>query len=160
MDFLIALHDYRLTDMNITFTPREEIVEVINRLFYYTDYLEWEKLIAEVFAPEVKLDMTSLGEKEEVFLTSREICNMWDEALKDVDAVHHQPGNYIIQIEEHEAFAKAYAIATHYKKRNTQGPLREFVGSYDLHFIRTEGGWRIDGFKYNLKYMDGNIYFK
>jgi hypothetical protein len=31
------------------------------------------------------------------------------------------------------------------------------VGSYNLHLIPTEGGWRIDIFKYNLKYVNGNL---
>jgi hypothetical protein len=31
-----------------------------------------------------------------------------------------------------------------------------FVGSYDLHLQRVEGRWQIDGFRFTLKYLDGN----
>ena len=46
--------------MNTKFTPREQIIEVVNRLFYYTDYREWDNLVNEVFSPQVELDMVSL----------------------------------------------------------------------------------------------------
>lgn len=37
------------------------MIEVLNRLFYYPDYQEWDQLIEEVFAAEVYLDMVSAG---------------------------------------------------------------------------------------------------
>jgi hypothetical protein len=30
------------------------------------------------------------------------------------------------------------------------------VGSYDLHLVKDDGGWKIDEFKFNLKFMEGN----
>lgn len=37
--------------------------------------------------------------------------------------------------------------------RNT----RAFVGSYDFHPAREDGSWRIDQFRFNLQYLDGNL---
>ena len=34
--------------------------------------------------------------------------------------------------------------------------MRTFVGSYDFTLVRDGSAWRIDGFRFNLKYMDGN----
>jgi hypothetical protein len=34
---------------------------------------------------------------------------------------------------------------------------RIFVGSYDFHLIKADENWQIDRFKFNLKYMDGNL---
>lgn len=136
-------------------TPRKDITETVNKLFVYTDHLKWEKLQNEVFASEVLLDVTSLGAEKADTMLSQAICEMWNEGLKDLDAVHHQAGNYIITIENNEADVFAYAIATHYKKNSDNDKVvTEFVGSYDLHLIKTEAGWRIDKFKYNLKYID------
>jgi hypothetical protein len=33
---------------------------------------------------------------------------------------------------------------------------RVFVGSYDFHFLKIGGVWKIDKFKFNLKFIEGN----
>ncbi|MCB0749802.1 MAG: hypothetical protein KDC90_20275, partial [Ignavibacteriae bacterium] len=53
-----------------------------------------------------------------------------------------------------------YATATHFKNSTTNGKTREFVGSYNLHLAKNEEEWRIDKFKYNLKYSTGNLDLK
>ncbi|MBL6448254.1 nuclear transport factor 2 family protein [Fulvivirga sp. 29W222] len=138
------------------FTEREQVVETVNRLFYYTDFQQWEKLIKEVFAEEVILDMTSLGAPAIETLTGKQICEMWKEGFKELDAIHHQSGNYIIDIEGDIASVKAYAIASHYKKNATKGTTREFIGSYDFRLVKFKNNWKIDRFTFNLKYMTGN----
>jgi hypothetical protein len=30
------------------------------------------------------------------------------------------------------------------------------VGSYNEHFVRSGNGWKMDRFKYNVKFIDGN----
>ena len=139
------------------FTTRELIVETVNRLFVYTDNSEWEKLQDEVFDAEVFLDMSSLGGPTENF-TAKAICDMWDEGFRDLDAVNHLGGNYMVNlIDEENAEVHAYATATHFKAAAKNGQTREFVGTYDLKMRRNKsGGWRIYAFTYNLKYMQGN----
>ena len=34
---------------------------------------------------------------------------------------------------------------------------RMFVGSYNFHLIKAGTDWKIDIFKYNLKFIDGNL---
>ena len=146
--------------MKNNFTEREQIIEVVNRLFIYTDYLEWEKLQTEVFAENVILNMESLGAGPATTVTGKAITEMWEEGFSGIDAIHHQAGNYLVDINGGEANVFAYAIATHYKKDAVNGNVREFVGSYDLHLVQTENGWRIDSFKYNVKYLNGNLDLK
>lgn len=141
-------------------TQREQIVELLNKLYYYTDYQMWGNLKSEVFASHVHMDMTSLGAPFAQDLTAVQICEQWEEGFKDLDAVHHQAGNYIIEINGNLAKAKAYAIASHYKKNTLLGNTREFVGSYDIGLSYTGGAWKIDSFKFNLKYMRGNLELK
>lgn len=138
----------------------QQIINIVNKLFFYTDEQEWSNLKSEVFDQEVHFDMVSMGAERAEIKTADEICEMWKEGFKGLDAVHHQAGNYIISINGKESTVKAYAIASHYKKETTQGNIREFVGSYDLKLIKTEKRWRINFFKYNLKYVDGNVEFK
>lgn len=139
------------------FTEREQVVEVINRLFYYTDYQCWKNLINEVFAEKVVLDMTSLGAPKVETLTAQQICETWEKGFKGLDAIHHQAGNHIIEIKGNTADVKAYAIASHYKKNASKGTTREFVGSYDFRLIKSDHEWRIDRFRFNLKFMTGNV---
>jgi len=135
---------------------REQIVEVINKLFVYTDFQEWDKLQHEVFTDQVLFDMSSFG-GEKMNITSKNICQIWKDGFVGIDAINHLGGNYLIEIKENAADAFAYATATHYKKSATKGHTREFVGTYNLHLVKKEVGWRIDQFKYNLKYSNGNL---
>jgi len=138
------------------FSTRDLIVETINKLFVYTDLQQWDKLQNEVFTNEVLFDMSSLG-GEKMDTTAENICAIWSKGFVGIDSINHLAGNYLIEINEAAATAFAYATATHYKNAATKGKTREFTGSYNLHFTDTKAGWRIDEFKYNLKYATGNI---
>lgn len=137
-------------------SDREQIVEVITKLFVYTDAQDWDKLQRHVFTEQVLFDMSSLG-GEKINTTAVHICQIWKEGFKGIDAVNHLAGNYLVDIKEDTADAFAYATATHFKQSATQGKTREFIGTYDLHLIKQDVGWRIDQFKYNLKYANGNL---
>ncbi len=140
----------------IAFTPREELVEIVNKLFVYTDEQQWDKLQTEVFTDKVALDMSSLNGPNETF-SSDEICEMWAEGFKGIDAVNHLGGNYLVQFDSDvSASVFAYSTATHFKQNATKGQTREFVGTYDLKLQKEEKGWRIHSFTYRLKYLSGN----
>jgi hypothetical protein len=138
------------------FSVRDEIIEVVNKLFVYTDYQQWDKLQEEVFTPKIFFDMTSIG-GESKNIAAKEVCEMWRKGFEGLDAINHLSGNYLVTITNEAADVFAYATATYYKASATQGKTREFVGSYNLHLIKTTQGWRLDVFKYNLKYMNGNV---
>jgi hypothetical protein len=53
--------------------------------------------------------------------------------------------------------AFCYGTASHFKKTTSGNYTRSFVGSYNFHFAKTGAGWKIDSFKFNLKYVDGNL---
>src|SRR5690349_851509 len=131
-------------------SKHDEIIELVNKLFVYTDYQQWDKLIKEVFTEDVLFDMSSMGAGDPKRLKAMAICQMWAEGFKGIDHVHHQSGNFIVKFKEGiAAEIFCYAIAVHFKKSATKGNSREFVGSYDLHASFTDIGWRLDSFKYN-----------
>ncbi|RDC65407.1 nuclear transport factor 2 family protein [Adhaeribacter pallidiroseus] len=140
-----------------TFTIREQLIEIVNKLFVYTDSREWQKIQEEIFGHKVLFDMSSLGAGEPAEKTSADICAMWDAGFKGIDAIHHQSGNFLVTATENTATVFCYAIASHYKAAATQGKTREFVGSYDINLSLTGYGWRITAFKYTVKYTSGNI---
>lgn len=134
-----------------TFSTRDEIIEIVNRLFIYTDQQEWEKLSTEVFTELVTFDMSSVSGVPSRQMLASEICAMWKEGFAGIDAIHHQAGNYLVTIKDERADVFCYATATHYFKETNN--VKVFVGSYKLDLIRRKSGWRINGFRYNVKYL-------
>lgn len=144
--------------MNNDFTPREQIIEVANKLFVYTDNRQWQRLREEVFTHTVLFDMASVGAGDAIEKSALEICDNWEKGFEGIDAIHHQAGNYLVKINDDTASVHAYAIAIHYKRSATKGNTREFVGSYELGFIKNVvREWRINMFRYYLKYTQGNV---
>ncbi len=137
------------------FTRREQVVEVVNRLFVYTDQRNWEGLRSEVFTKQVQFDMSSMGGKNKE-MAAQEICDLWEKGFEGVDSVNHLAGNYLVTIDVNTAEVLAYATATHFKSSATQGRTREFAGVYNLHLKQLTEGWRIASFKYDMKYSSGN----
>ncbi|HEX5172132.1 MAG TPA: nuclear transport factor 2 family protein [Cyclobacteriaceae bacterium] len=142
-------------------TAREEIIELVNKLFIFTDYQRWEDLLKDVLTEEVHFDMSSLGGGEPTFMKATAIRDAWKEGFAGIDHIHHQSGNYLVTfVNPDQADVFCYAVASHYKQSALQGSTRSFVGSYNIGVTMTTSGWRINRFKYNLKYMDGNIELK
>lgn len=141
---------------NIT-AVKVELTELANKLFMYCDAQQWQKLLDEVFTPVILFDMSSAGGGKPAKIKAEDVCKMWSEGFTGLDAVHHQAGHYLISLKEKEAAIFGYAVATHFKKNAAKGNTRTFVGSYDLTAEHTAVGWRLSRFKYNLKYIDGNL---
>jgi hypothetical protein len=146
----------------VTKSRQDEVIELVNKLFVYTDSRQWDNLQKQVFSDTVFFDMESMGAGPGKQITSKEICTMWKAGFKGIDQVHHQAGNFLVDFSEENTKANifCYAVATHFNKNATQGKTREFVGSYKLHATLTDIGWRLDSFTYLLKYSNGNVDFK
>ena len=153
--YQIFLEKYRFMDHQLL-SDKMELQELANKLFMYVDAREWDKVLDEVFSNEVWFDMQSAGGGGPVTIKAKEICEMWQKGFEGLDAVHHQAGHYLIDVKENEAGIFGYAMAAHFKEKAKKGKTRMFVGSYDLKAVRTLSGWRLNQFKYNLKYIEGN----
>jgi hypothetical protein len=140
--------------MNTTI-EKDRVIETVNRLFINTDNRDWPKVRA-LFASRVLFDMTSLAGGQPVTIMPQEIVDGWDKGLKALKAIHHQAGNYLIDIKDNEATVFCYGVAWHYLPNKTNRNTRTFVGSYDIHLVKQDGEWKIDRFKFNLKFIDGN----
>lgn len=134
---------------------KDRIIDTINRLFICTDLRDWTG-VRSVLADSVLMDMTSLIGGEPTRMTAEEVTAGWEEGLRPVEAVHHQAGNYRVQLDGSEAIGFCYGTASHYRKTRSGKNTRVFVGSYDFHLRQAAGQWRIDSFRFNLKYLDGN----
>ncbi|HUJ17447.1 MAG TPA: nuclear transport factor 2 family protein [Nitrospirota bacterium] len=134
---------------------QNDVIAVADRLFICTDNRDW-LCVRDVFAPEVLFDMTSLAGGRPETRTPAQITDAWDQGLKSLKAIHHQAGNYQTAIKGNEADLFCYGIAFHYLPNPTNQNTRTFVGSYNFHLVKGASGWKIDRFKYNLKFIDGN----
>lgn len=135
---------------------RSKIVDVVTALFIGTDDRDWPA-VKRCFAPVVRFDLSSLGAGEATTKTPDEIAALWESGLRPLAAVHHQAGNYVVKVAGHDATAFCYGIAGHYLPNASGRNTRTFVGSYDLGLEKADGAWRITRFKFNLKYLDGNV---
>ena len=134
---------------------KDVVIGVVNRLFINTDNRDWEKVKA-CFADDVLFDMTSMTGGEPVTMTAQQIVDGWDKGLKALQAIHHQAGNYVVNLGNNEAEVFCYGVAFHYLPNKTNQNTRTFVGSYNFHLAKGDRAWRIDQFKFNLKFIDGN----
>ena len=134
---------------------KENVLNRVNTLFVETDNRNWD-LVKECFADSVHFDMTSLVGGDPAMLSSQNIVDAWDEGLKSLEAVHHQIGNYIVNVNGNSAEVFCYGIASHYLPNNSGRNVRTFVGSYNFNLSKINDDWKIDKFKFNFKYMDGN----
>ena len=139
-----------------TLLDEAAVIEVIVRLFVDTDRRDWAGVRA-CLADSVRFDMTSLAGGEPSVLTPGEIAGLWEAGLAPIEAVHHQAGNFQVQVNGEEASASCYGIAYHYRRTASGRNARVFVGSYDFHLVRRGEAWRIDAFKFNAKFVDGNL---
>ncbi len=135
---------------------KDRIVDTINQLFIGTDARDWPTVRA-CFADTVLFDVTSLAGGTPSELTPEQIADGWEEGLRPIQVVHHQAGNYRVQVQGERAAAFCYGVAHHYRATASGRNTRTIVGSYDFQLRRVEGRWQIDSFRFNVKYIDGNL---
>ncbi|HEX9895533.1 MAG TPA: nuclear transport factor 2 family protein [Gemmatimonadales bacterium] len=135
---------------------REQVIDRLNTLFISTDIRDWAAVRA-CFAATVHFDMTSLAGGDPVILTPEAIARAWEQGLASIESVHHQAGNYRVTLDGDEAMAFCYGIAMHYRPTRSGKNTRTFVGSYEFRLKLIGGDWRITIFRFNLKFLDGNI---
>jgi SnoaL-like domain len=144
---------------DVMIQDRFAIQDTITDLFVGTDNRDWE-MVKRCFAPSVLFDMSSLTGSPAVTLVPQQIADGWDSALRALEGVHHQAGNFRISIHGDQADATCYAVAWHFRRNRSEKNTRQFVGSYDFHLCRQGERWTIDVFRFNLKFIDGNAFLE
>jgi hypothetical protein len=134
-------------------TDRNRIIDVVNDLFIAVDNRDWDA-VRLVLAPEVRFDMTSLTGGTPAVLPREQIIAGWEEGLRALRAIHHQTGNYRVDLNGDSARAFCYATAYHLLPEGAPSRVRLFVGSYDYELERHDGNWQITGFRFNCKFVD------
>jgi hypothetical protein len=134
----------------------EQIIEQICRFFVAVDNRAWDD-VKKILADEVLLDYSSMGGGEPAVLAPGQIIEAWKALLPGFDVTHHQLGNFLVEAAGDHANAFCYGTATHYLAGDPKGNLWTVVGSYAISLGLINGAWRMLTFKFNLKYVDGNL---
>ena len=145
-----------MPDLVRDLADKDAIVDLIHRLFIGTDTRDWA-VVESCFASSVRFDMSSLGAGPAVDRSPQQITAAWEAGLRPLDAVHHQAGNHRVTLEGDRATAFCYGVAVHHRRTRSGRNTRTFVGSYDFGLRRGTAGWRIDAFRFDLKFLDGNL---
>jgi hypothetical protein len=136
---------------------RASVEEAVVRMFVATDERDWAALAA-LFADPFTLDMTSMVGGEPAVMTPTQVTEAWREGFRNLDAVHHQVGNFRTTVEGKHAKVLCYGVAWHYRKNIAAAQkTRTFVGTYEIHLVHRSDGWVITVLRFNLKFIDGNL---
>lgn len=139
-----------------TLTAKDQITTRIHDVFIGTDQHDWAKVRA-CFTEQVHFDMTSLAGGSPEYLTPRQITDSWQAGFQALEHVHHQAGNLQIAVNRNTAEAFCYGIALHYRTTKSGENVRRFVGSYDFTLQHEGSNWLISSFRFNVKFVDGNL---
>lgn len=137
-------------------TDRERIIDRLVRLSIGIDERDW-KGVEACFAETVFFDTTSMTGGVPQKLAPSSISAGWRESLESIEKIHHQLGNFLVERNRDEADVSCYGIAYHYREVPSGRNTRIFVGTYDFHLTREVDEWLIDLFRFNLKFIDGNV---
>jgi len=136
-------------------SERERVIEAVTTLFVSIDNRDWD-VVRSCFTEKVLFDSTLTDGEPEV-LTRERIISDWQEGLECLEAIHHQIGNFLVQFNDNEAMVFCYGIAYHYLPNRSNRNTKLFVGSYDMDLVLRETGWKITTFKFNSKFVAGNL---
>ena len=139
-----------------TLAAKDQIATCIYDLFIATDQRDWPK-VRSCFTEQIHFDMTSLAGGSPQDLTPAQITDAWQTGLVALEHIHHQAGNLQISVNHNTATAFCYGIALHDRSTKSGQNVRRFVGSYDFTLQRSEGRWLISSFRFNVKFIDGNL---
>lgn len=133
-------------------------LEIIDLLYQYGrggDLGEWEGL-RSVFTEEVEYDFSSLEGAPPVKMRSDEWVAQARSLLTGMKATQHIITNHVINIKGDEATCIAYIHSQHYLPNETKEDTFLVGGYYTGHLVRTSQGWKIDKWKLNVTWTEGN----
>ncbi len=136
---------------------RQEVEDLVVKMFVATDERDWA-VVETCFTDPFILDMTSMAGGDPMTMSPSEVARIWANGFKLLTHVHHQIGNFRTRVDGSTATMGCYGIALHYRAGiSTEAKTRRFVGTYEMDLEANDSGWRIHKFKFNLKFIDGNL---
>ena len=134
-----------------------EIANVIASLAVHVDARRWDDL-ASLFAPEVRIDYTSLFGGEVQVLNRHALMNQWRQLLPGFTRTTHVIGNPVISISDVEAKAIASVIAFHVLNDPALAGNDQWLvgGCYELILKKEDQAWCITSLTLARAWSRGN----
>lgn len=136
---------------------RIDIATCIANLGLLVDARRWAEL-AELFAPQVRSDYTSLFGGEIQMRSREELVGGWAAFLPGFTRTTHLIGVPSVTITGQMAQAAAPVVAWHMLDDPSLGENRTWVvgGRYEFSLLRLDGSWRIKGLTLAGAWVQGN----
>lgn len=144
-----------MSELNLT--SHLEIANLIAALAIHVDALRWDELLL-LFAPEVRVDYTSLFGGDAQTLRAEELIGQWQQLLPGFTRTTHVIGTPLIVANGDEARASAPVIAVHLLE-DSLGVQDQWIagGCYEFQSRRTNGPWRIASLTLARAWSRGNL---
>jgi hypothetical protein len=136
---------------------RAEINDVIQRYCYGMDSRDWD-LYRSCWVDEIALDFTELELFDKPMPTIK--ADDWVKGLSQFFA--NMPQSQHIKYPSQwdfrgdEATILSVMQGKHWMPTETGGPIQTVVGYYRDDFVRTDGGWKMNGMKELVHWNEGN----
>lgn len=137
---------------------RNEIANAVGALAVHVDARRWDDLLL-LFAPEVRVDYTSLFGGEPEIVAREPLIERWRNLLPGFTHTCHVIGAPAINIQGETAQVTASVVAWHFlKEPELKGNDCWLVGGcYEMSFRKLDGVWRMDGLTLARAWAEGNL---
>lgn len=135
-----------------------ELIRIADGIDRATDARDWTTARA-FFADRLRADFTSLSGQPAAEMASDDLIAGWAANLRGAKTSFHLRGNHQVTIDGD----KAKMVSAGYAWNRMEGngdPLWEVWGTYGHSFVRTEGGWRVDGMSLTVAHQRGNLWVR
>jgi hypothetical protein len=137
---------------------RADIAGAIGAMANHVDARRWNDLLA-LFAPEVRVDYTSLFGGEPQVKTRDRLIGEWKKLLPGFTRTNHVIGTPSIVVSGEAAQANASVVAWHFIKDAALTGNDQWLvgGSYEMSFRKLDGAWRIASLTLARAWAEGNL---
>jgi hypothetical protein len=129
-----------------------EIKTLVGALAVHVDAREWDAL-ADLFAPEVRVDYTSLFGGEAETIVSADLIARWRALLPGFTHTTHVIGAPMVTFEGNDARVRAPVVAWHF----IDGESWFVGGCYEMEVRLVQGTWRITMLTLARAWQQGNL---
>lgn len=124
---------------------------VVESVAVLADRGEFE-LLEQLYAPEVRLDYTSLAGGQPEVVSNSELMTRWAGLLPGFDRTGHQLSNIRAEVRGERATASADVVADHW----LGGEAWQVRGRYEYALVRDGRDWRITDHRFTLTGEEGS----
>jgi hypothetical protein len=133
---------------------RAAISDVVLAYATAVDTRNWA-MFRSIFTDRVALKFGSFGPGLDRELAADELLEI-TKKIANFTATQHISSNHVHTIAGDKARCRTYAQASHFLTRPDGDYFHILYGHYDYSLVRTESGWKIDGYSFNVAGQQGD----